>query len=247
MSNVMVQCLGSGDAFGSGGRYQTCYYVEADSVCFLIDCGSTALIAMKRYGVDPSRIGVVVLSHLHGDHFGGIPFIIRETQIIAQRSNPLVIAGPPGVETRVKEAMEVFFPGSTRVANTFALEFVELSYLHSTAVGALEVAAYPVVHTQGTCPHALRIACDGRIISYSGDAEWTDALIQAADGADLFICEAYTFAKTVRNHMNYQTLMHHLDDLRCKRLVLTHMNDDMLAHPAGIHCEGAEDGMRIVL
>lgn len=247
MNDVMIQCLGSGDAFGSGGRYQTCFHVESDSACFLIDCGASALIAMKRYGVDPSRVDIIVLTHLHGDHFGGIPFIIRETQIIAGRSTPLVIAGPPGVETRVKEAMEVFFPGSTRAPKTFALEFIELSGEHSTDVGPLEVSAYPAIHTKGTCPHALRITCDNKIISYSGDTEWTDALIQAADGADLFICEAYTFAKTVRNHMNYQTLMHHLDDLRCKRLVLTHMNDDMLAHLAGIHCEGTEDGMRIIL
>ena len=126
MDTVSIKFLGTGDAFGSGGRLQTCIFVDTAATKFLIDCGTSALIGMKRFGVDPSSIDVILLSHLHGDHFGGIPFIIRETQILAERTSPLIIAGPAGLKERIEEAMKVFFPGSTDIKTGFPLEFIEL-------------------------------------------------------------------------------------------------------------------------
>lgn len=54
LTNFTVQFLGSGDAFGSGGRFQTCIYVDAGQTRFLFDCGASSLVAMKRFGVAPS-------------------------------------------------------------------------------------------------------------------------------------------------------------------------------------------------
>ena len=74
-----VRFLGSGDAFGSGGRFQTCIQVSSegsDAAHLLVDCGASSLVAMKRYGVETSDIDAIVLSHLHGDHFGVLPFFI---------------------------------------------------------------------------------------------------------------------------------------------------------------------------
>jgi ribonuclease BN (tRNA processing enzyme) len=76
MADCTVQFPGSGEAFGSGGRFQTCIYVDAEHPRLLIDCGASSLIAMKRYGVHPRSIDIILVSHLHGDHFGGIPFLI---------------------------------------------------------------------------------------------------------------------------------------------------------------------------
>ena len=73
---IEVQFLGSGDAFGSGGRFQTCVLLSSADGQLLLDCGASSLIAMKRLGIDPSTIEAVVLTHLHGDHFAGIPFLI---------------------------------------------------------------------------------------------------------------------------------------------------------------------------
>lgn len=246
MSDVRVRFLGSGDAFGSGGRMQTCIYVEAAATRFLFDCGASSLIAMKRFGVDPNGIDAVLVTHLHGDHFGGLPFLILNAQF-SRRDRPLTIAGPPGLETRVHEAMEVLFPSSSQTRQRFPLEFVELSGETSVALGSLTVQPFTVVHASGAPAYAWRSSCDGKVVSYSGDTEWTDALIRAAEGADLFICEAYYFEKQVRYHLDYQTLMAHRADLHCRRLVLTHMNVDMLNRLDSIAGEYAEDGMSIVL
>lgn len=247
MSSVTVQCLGSGDAFGSGGRYQTCYYVESNSVRFLIDCGATSMTAMKRFGVDPGRIGIVLISHLHGDHFGGLPFLIRETQIMAERTRPLIVAGPRGIEKSVCGALNVFFPGAADQERSFELSFIELSVCQPVPVGPLKVTSYPVRHREQTIPQALRVEVEDKIVSYSGDSEWTESLLDVSKHADLFICEAYTYEKKKKAHLGYRDIETHFNALTCKRLLLTHMSDEMLAHIQDIDIEGAVDGKRWLL
>jgi|SRR3972149_2432468 ribonuclease BN (tRNA processing enzyme) len=246
MSQVEILFLGSGDAFGSGGRFQTCFHVRAEATQFLIDCGASSLIAMKRFGVDPSSLDIILLSHLHGDHFGGLPFLILDAQF-SRRTRPLVIAGPPGVEARVRDAMEVLFPGSSAVQRKFIVQFAELAEGSETVLGPLSVIPYRVVHPSGAPSFALRVTCGGKVIGYSGDTEWTDTLVQAARGADLFICEAYVFEKKIKYHLDYRTLMDRRTQLGCRRLMLTHMSDDMLQRLQGLDADWAEDGKRIVV
>ncbi|WP_460351355.1 MBL fold metallo-hydrolase [Actinoallomurus acanthiterrae] len=77
-AKLRVTVTGSGDAFGDGGRLQTCLHLQPlggparDGL--LIDCGASALSGLKRGGLEPNDVTVVVVSHLHGDHFGGLPF-----------------------------------------------------------------------------------------------------------------------------------------------------------------------------
>lgn len=241
MSVLEVTFLGSGDAFGSGGRFQTCLHVRAGAAELLVDCGASSLIAMKRFGVDPSRVEAVVLSHLHGDHFGGLPFLILDGQF-SRRMLPLVIAGPPGVRARVEAAMEVLFPGSSVVARRFPVEYVELRETRVT-VGAAAIEAVPVVHASGAPALAVRVECDGKALGYSGDTEWTDALVEAARDTDVFVCEAYTFERKVKNHLDWATVRANRHRLGCRRLVLTHLGPDMLARLSDVDAECAGDGL----
>jgi len=201
---------------------------------------------MKRAGLDPSDIACVLLTHLHGDHFGGLPFLILDGQF-ARRSRPLVIGGPPGVRQRVEAAMEVFFPGSSKVDRRFAVEFVELQERVSTRVGPATVTPFIVKHASGAPAYALRVEYGGKVISYSGDTEWTDTLIDATRGADLFVCEAYFFEKKIKYHLDYETLRENLHRLDCRRVVLTHMSADMLRRRDEADMECANDGQVIVL
>jgi len=247
MNPLTIHFLGSGDAFGSGGRFQTCICVTTFRERFLLDCGASSLIAMRRDGIDPLSINAILLTHLHGDHFGGLPFFILDAQLISKRTAPLLIAGPIGTEARVMSAMEVFFPGASRIQQKFALEFIEIPERQMTTIGNLRVTTFPVVHASGATPYALRVECEGKVLAYSGDTEWTDSLLDAANGADLFICEAYYFEKKFKFHLDYKTLLDHRAALGCRRLVITHMNADLLARLPEIEIEYAEDGKQIIL
>ena len=246
MARARVRFLGSGDAFGSGGRLQTCIALDTGAGVVLLDCGASSLIAVKRFGVDPAAVTAIMVTHLHGDHFGGIPFFILDAQF-SRRTAPLLIAGPPGIEQRVREAMEALFPGSSRTAQRFDVEFRELTAGVEERVAGVVVTAFEVVHVSGAPSFALRLAWDGHTIAYSGDTEWTPTLIDAADGTDLFICEAYYFDKRVPFHLDYQSLRAHLPELRARRIILTHMSQHMLDHLNEIDMECAEDGLTVEL
>src|SRR5579884_3574805 len=134
MADVRLRFLGSGDAFGSGGRLQTSFYLEGGAEPLLIDCGATTLVALKRAGIDSTGIGWVVLSHLHGDHFGGLPWLILDGQF-AHRTRPLVIAGPAATEVRFRQAFEALYPGAPDAERPFDLSVVELPERTARQVG----------------------------------------------------------------------------------------------------------------
>lgn len=231
---MRIKFLGSGDAFGSGGRFNTCFLVDRGTSRFLIDCGASSMIAMRAFDVDPNGIGAIVISHLHGDHFGGLPFFILDAQHVSRRREPLIIAGPQGLEKRLEALMEAMFPGSWSTERKFAIEFIELAPLAATRVGAQgpRVTGYPVSHPSGATSLALRIECGDQIIAYTGDTEWVEALEPACRGADLLIAECYQYDRPVRYHMSLTTLREQLPPLGARRVILTHMSAEMLAHVA---------------
>src|SRR5215471_14106766 len=122
---MQLRFIGCGDAFGSGGRFNTCFRVTTSTTNFLIDCGASSLVAMRKLGVEPNSIPTIFITHLHGDHFGGLPFFILDAQFASRRAVPLTIAGPPGLKQRLTDAMEVLFPGSSTIERRFAVEIVE--------------------------------------------------------------------------------------------------------------------------
>ena len=199
---------------------------------------------MRRAGVDPLIIDAIALTHLHGDHFGALPFLVLDAQF-RRRTRPLTIAGPRGVRERVEAAMEVFFPGSTSVARRFPVDFLELDDGVATSVGGMTVTPFAVVHPSGAPAHALRVDDGERVVTYSGDTEWTDRLVDAARGADLLVCEAYVYDRAVKFHLSHDTLRAHREALTCRRILLTHMGPDMLARQADAAFECAHDGLVI--
>ncbi|MDQ0340807.1 ribonuclease BN (tRNA processing enzyme) [Caldalkalibacillus uzonensis] len=237
-----VQFLGSGDAFSSGGKMHTCILVKTATRQFLIDCGASAMIGIKKYNVNPNDIDLILITHLHGDHFGGIPFFVLDAQLIHKRSKPLTIAGPPGIKKRIFQAMEVMFPGSSRIQQKFKIEIIEFEIEKTNVFSDVTVLPYLVKHPSGDPSLALKIQHLDKIIAYTGDTEWVDNLIPLSKNADLLIAECYFFDKKVKYHLDYQTLFSHLNEIEPKKLVLTHMSDDMLKRVGELESDFAEDG-----
>jgi ribonuclease BN (tRNA processing enzyme) len=244
---MRIQFAGSGDAFGSGGRWQTCIHLSGQGQVLLVDCGATSLVALKAQGLDPGAVDTVAVTHLHGDHFGGLPFLILDGQF-SRRTAPLQVAGPSGTRERLAGAMEMLFPGSSQAPRRFPVQVTELRPDGTpTELGAATVRGWEVEHACGAPPLALRVELGGVSFAYSGDTQWTPALTQAAHGADLFAAEAYTYDRPIRYHLDYQTLRAHLGEISAQRTVLTHMSADMLSRLTDADIPAAYDGMTLHL
>lgn len=243
---MRLTIAGSGDAFGSGGRSNTCFFLETAKGTLLVDCGASALPALKARNLDPNRIEAIVLSHLHGDHFGGLPFLLLDGQFLSRRDKPLLIAGPPGTRARLDALLEVFFPKSSGSKWRYRWEVMEVAVGQETDVLGHSLLTAEVIHQSGAPSTALRILDGDKVFAYSGDTEWTDALLPIAADADLFVCECYAYEGRMTGHMVWETLKARIPDLRARRLMVTHMNPTVLTRLDEVRAEGvlvAEDGL----
>jgi len=243
---MRLTIIGSGDAFGSGGRFNTCFHLAVGERRFLIDCGATTHTALRVRNIDSNTIDAVILSHLHGDHFGGIPFLMIDGQYLSRRERPLLFAGPPGTTERINAALEVFFAGSSKTKYRFPWSVIEIPVGVLTDVLGLNVVSAEVIHFSGAPSTALRISDGKKTVAYSGDTQWTEALLPIAAGADLFIVECYEYERELTGHMNWKTIKQRLADFKARRVMLTHMNHTMLARLDEARAAGvlvAEDGL----
>jgi ribonuclease BN (tRNA processing enzyme) len=247
---ITVTFAGSGDAFGSGGRYQACIHLRPESASpVLVDCGATSLSALKRVGLDPGEVAAVFVSHLHGDHFGGLPFLILDGQF-SRRTRPLAIVGPPGIARRLSDTMECLFPGSSGVSRRFDVDVTELAPGAAVTVCGTTAQAWEGDHPSGAPPLVLRLSLAGRTIAYTGDTAWTEAIAEAAADADLLIAESYYRDKNIPYHLRLADLNTHRGQITARRVILTHMSADILdraSDMAGEPFERAYDGLTIEL
>ena len=245
---MRLTVVGSGDAFGSGGRFNTCFWLETAKATLLIDFGASSLVAIKAHGLDPDRIDGIVLSHLHGDHFGGLPFLLLDAQFLSRRTRPLLIAGPPGARARIDALLEVCFPRSTANKWRFAWNVMEIEVGRPTDVLGHSVTTTEVKHYSGAPSTAIVLSDGQKRFAYSGDTEWVEALVSVADGADLFVTECYGHSGELTGHITWEILQRRLPDLRARRILVTHMNPTMLARLDVVRAAGclvAEDGLAI--
>jgi ribonuclease BN (tRNA processing enzyme) len=240
---LRVTFIGSGNAFADGGRSHACIHVSAPGVSLLLDCGGSSLPAIKRE-IDPEAIDAIAISHLHGDHFGGIPYLVIE-QHFAGRKAPLTIGGPRALAERLRGAESALYPDFFRKTKVgFAIRETVLG-AEETELGGALVSALPVQHVKESDPHGLRVRVGDKLVAYSGDATWSDDLARVAKGADLFICDASSFDSDDPSHISYRTLMSHRDELECRKILLTHLGAETLARIGELELDHAVDGKTV--
>jgi ribonuclease BN (tRNA processing enzyme) len=247
MEELKVQVLGCGDAFSSGGRLNTSFFLTNSRLKLLVDCGLTATTSLKRQNIQVDEVDYIIITHFHGDHFGGLPLFLLENSRVLKRKKPLTIISPPGCQDRLSSLMEILYPGTVDILRKPFLHFVEYNSEIDIDSEFFRLKTFPVVHSEYSFPHGIRLSIGSKIFSYSGDTSWTDNLINLAKGANLFLCECNFYDTELEGHLNYETLLKNRHLFECKELMLTHLGAEMMERLGELEIPYAEDGKIVFL
>jgi ribonuclease BN (tRNA processing enzyme) len=247
MSQIRVVFLGTGDAFAAGGRHQAACMIQTPEGSLLLDCGPTTLTSLKRHNLPIESIESIFLSHFHGDHFAGLPFLFLEYLYVIPRSKPLKIVGPPGVEKKVMLLYRTLYPDTAAEPLPYALEFIEAQPERSFSVGGTGVCPFRAIHQEQPISLGFEFLISNRKIVYSGDTGWTEDLVTHSQKSDLLICECSYFETRLATHLDYPRILENLPRLGSKRIVLTHLGEEVLRRRQDIGLELASDGLVVTL
>ncbi len=226
---MKVTIVGSGDAFGSGGRAHTCIRVQTAQTVAVVDFGAASISSWKKLGLSLDDVDFIVITHLHGDHFGGLPFFLLDCQFVSQRTRPLMMIGPPGFKQRLETLLGVFFPGAQKFKWSFPWQAEEILARRMSKIAGMTVETFEVSHPSGGLSTGVRLSDGLRTFAFSGDTGWTEALLDLSANADLLLVECYSGDVPVPNHMDWPTLKRQAARFTAKQTVLTHFGATALA------------------
>ena len=189
--------LGSGNAFASG-RYWSSFLVNER---YLFDCSPVVLPHLKQCGMPSEEIEAIFISHFHADHFFGLPFLLLEYAELTPRTKDLTIIGPPGIEERVRTVTMAGFPNVLAKETSYRRRYLDVGDGMRGEVAGAKFLARSVSHVSGLECFGFRVEVDGRIVAYSGDSTLCDALLELADGADVFVVECSCWESTCGPHL----------------------------------------------
>ena len=226
-----VTFLGTGDAFNAAGRGHSACLIEDDRGVCAIDFGPTAPMALQKLGQPSDAIGSVLLTHFHGDHFAGLPFLLLDGLYQRRRVRPLLIGGPPGVEERVRALCQAAYRDLFAAPLPFELRFVEWEAGRPVEIDGRRVLPLAALHQDlPERAFSLRLESGGATIAFTGDTGWCDQLVGLAADADLLVCECSLGPSGgYDRHLGQPILATKLPLLRARRIVFTHLGEEARA------------------
>jgi ribonuclease BN (tRNA processing enzyme) len=227
MTGLRVRFVGTGNAFHADGRGAQAIWFEMDDLCFVVDLGPTAMAALERMQLSPERLEACFITHLHGDHIAGWPFLLLHFAYLSRRTRPFLLCGPDGTAERLEALADLCYKGSLGSAErSYPLLTSDLPVAPATGLATLpgvSLDTIPMDHDVTSIGYRFHLA--GRIIGVSGDTRWCSGLEDLARGCDLLILECTTLQPSPAAHIALSEVRERVERLDCKRILLTHLDD----------------------
>ena len=244
---IELACLGTADALGSGGRHCAGYRVRTKETQILLEAGPSILTQLKSRQQEMAALDGVALSHLHGDHFAGLPFLLLEYEHQTTRDRPFVVIGPPGTESRVRRLLDTLYWESRGRTFSFPLQFIEMVDGSQTEIGGVHLSGFEVPHQETEISLGYRLRADGQQLVFSGDTPWTDQLLRESENADLFLCECTDLHESSGRHIRYADIENNRKSFSCGEILLTHLGPEVQARVDEIPEPTAHDSLVVRL
>lgn len=224
MANLDLTFIGSGNAFAPGGL---CWNGFVANGKYLFETPPSALMALNRLAIDPNELEAIVISHHHGDHFLGLPFLLLHWKW-KNRTRPIKIIGPKNTRELGLQITESVFPGHREAS--FPIEWIETKPGQSLCASGLDIEVFEMKHDKDLSQclgFALKL--NGSAFAYTGDTAMCDGVLDLARSSPVVISECASRAERIPVHMNL------LQDIPIVRqamdpdgtLILTHINSDV--------------------
>ncbi len=240
---MKLTILGTGTSTPSLKRGSPSYLLIAGKQKILVDVGPAVVRRLLECGYAVTDIDVIVITHFHVDHTADLSTFLFACNYGEQaRTRPLTIIGGPGIRR--------FYGGLKKIYRWVAPKSYELSIVTMKS-GALQlngitIEIYPVKHNKESI--GVR-ATERKTVAFTGDTAYSKDLVKLAAGADLLVAECSFPFRTVKGHLNLETLDGVVREARPKRVILTHLDPEWDDFKGILHAPYllGEDGMTINL
>ena len=227
-----LRFLGTGNAFHTDGRGSQAIWFETGDLSFIVDVGPTALAAIERLGLDPSRLDGCFITHLHGDHIAGWPFLLLHFAYLSQRTHPFYLFVPEGGRARLEALTEACYASllgpEKQSYDLVSTDLPIAAARNLRGLGDITFDTVPMDHDPSSIGYRLHV--EGCTIGVSGDTRWCPALEELARGCQTLIMECTTLERSPAAHVSLAELRERVEHLDCERIVLVHLDNRVAAH-----------------
>ncbi len=247
--NFFVTILGSGAALPTGRRRCSAQVVNINGFKMLLDCAEGTQDRIRQHHLKLQSLGTILISHLHGDHFFGLPGLLS-TMHLCGRTEPVTVVAPKGARQVIETTFDL-----TGNHIGYPIDFVEMDFaegLHRVFESPrCTVDAFPILHSVPTYGFRItevprsgerrvesgerrvengeRTLRSPRVYTYCCDTEYNESLVPYMQGADL-LCLECTFADDLadlarqRQHLTAGQAGQLAAQAQPKQLLLTHIS-----------------------
>lgn len=224
-----VTFLGTGNAFNEGAKGNQSLLLAGAGVRWLVDCGPTTALQLRRFGESLAGLDGILLTHLHADHALGVPMVLLALNFLHPPSRPFLVVGPPGTERWVTQVWELAYPDVARKGLVYVVEHHEIdgARRETLSLGPLRIASLPMQHSVPV--NGYRLALGDKTVAVSGDTGPEGDLDELGRDVDLLVVECNSVRPLPRvAHMSVEQHRARLP-YGARRVALVHGGGDVVA------------------